>query len=848
MRKFKKYTLLLFLLSLFCLEAKAQCVDESNYWIESWTSCEVSANPNTLRGNTVWMEIEFAEPQAIATTQIWNANKIGESSKGAKNVFVDISTDGISWVALDTAPLIWPQATELETYEGFAGPDLSDFGFIEKILFTFVDNYESTTCISVGELRFDIDTLACYGAIDVCGICNGSGLQIYYEDADSDGLGNPNVTVEACDLPIGYVDNGDDNCDNGLIGWDTVGPLFSDNGCTGCHNGPQGLGGLDLTTYTGIIDGGSLCGVSILSGTVLVDIMTITEYDGCTSPIPFPSMNDRVGSAMDASEIQLIQTWIDNGALENCNCPVGSPDSDGDGVCDDSDICNGLNDALIGTSCDDGNPCTIQDMITSDCECVGILGPDADFDGVCDLLDLAPNDPCTADGVFGMPEPISWLANPSNDCDLDGTTVVVGDLNDFDECINHQGSSLRPECACSESFEIGGGEIVTSVGFSNSFRAEGMPNGVFTGNISANDYIIMSFPYMEIGTEICFTVGFNSISGAQFEVNDLGIYKFLNPDPSLINYESQVVCFSTFMSGIQKVKISRFTTGAFRIDGSTFSYCPCTEGDPNKDFISCECPSDFTEDVGTYSDAFGISNPELSDGAPDGQFTGAISGVDSLILTYPSLSENYQICLDVEFSSIDGRISLDINGENLIIVNPTSSTQVQPICFFTNSNVSHTVVVKDGGTGNLKIDGSTSGYCNPCLDDIDLDGVCDDIDICLLGDDSLDQDGDGVPDACDDCDGNLLGLGCDDEDNCTYNDIYDANCNCMGTTLLYELVDSLQGPLSLYAVDSITLTGNFDILSNGYFQAGKSITITPGFETSTLTKLDIQIGDCESED
>lgn len=35
----------------------------------------------------------------------------------------------------------------------------------------------------------------------------------YYEDFDGDGLGNPNSTIEACSLPVGYVNNADD-CDD----------------------------------------------------------------------------------------------------------------------------------------------------------------------------------------------------------------------------------------------------------------------------------------------------------------------------------------------------------------------------------------------------------------------------------------------------------------------------------------------------------------------------------------------------------------------------------------------------------------------------------------------------------
>jgi hypothetical protein len=64
--------------------------------------------------------------------------------------------------------------------------------------------------------------------------------------------------------------------------------------------------------------------------------------------------------------------------------------------------------------------------------------------------------------------------------------------------------------------------------------------------------------------------------------------------------------------------------------------------------------------------------------------------------------------------------------------------------------------------------------CAPCelIGDVDKDGVCDDCDICLNGDDALDSDGDGIPDSCDsDCD-NTLNEGDDDMDGvCNLDDV-----------------------------------------------------------------------------
>ncbi len=848
MRNFRIDILITLVFCFFLFEGNTQCTDQSNYWIESWTSCTETANPNSTRGNSYWLLFEFTEPQAISTTHFWNANRVGESGSGAKTVFIDVSTDGTTWSQVGSGSFIWPQASELDTYEGFDGPDLQSFGFIEKILVTFQDNHDNSSCVSVSELRFDIDETACYGEIDACGICDGPGMATYYEDADSDGLGNPQSTIEACVIPSGYVENNEDNCDNGLIGWEDVGHVFIDNGCTGCHGGSSPASNLDLNSYAGISSGGDICGVDILTGSVLVDIISIPNYDGCSSPIPFPSMNERVGGVVDADELLLLQTWIDHGALLDCNCPDGSPDKDLDGICDFSDLCDGLNDALIGTSCDDGDPCTIEEVITINCECVGIPAPDSDFDGVCDIQDLSPNDPCTADGQPGFPEPADWFANGNNDCDLDGITIILGDLNDYDECINAKGLSLNASCTCPEEEVIGGPSLLESEGIFNDFYAVGIPDGRMTGSIGFLDYLDLEVSYVEVGTEICFSVGFgDEVGGVQFEVNDLGYYKYANPNPSLSDFEIQVVCFPTFMIGPQKIRVSRYIQGAIRIDGASYEFCPCTESDPLKEFASCVCPDDMTEVGGNLVSSFGINNPEEANGLPDGIFSNSFASNDSMVLSYPAMAENYEICFDILFTEIDGRVSFDFNGENKSIVNPVGNeedNETQTICIKTNSNEALDLVVKEIGVGFIYLDGSIARHCNPCVSDTDQDGVCDIDDLCLMGDDALDEDGDGIPDACDTCNANLIGAPCDDNDNCTYNDLYDSNCNCVGTPIFYESVNGLQGPQVLHAIDSISLTGDFEILSNGSYKAGKNISIEPGFETKEFMSLEIQIDNC----
>jgi len=50
----------------------------------------------------------------------------------------------------------------------------------------------------------------CKGTLDECGVCDGPGPITWYQDADGDGFGNPDVSVTDCVQPTGYVSNSDD--------------------------------------------------------------------------------------------------------------------------------------------------------------------------------------------------------------------------------------------------------------------------------------------------------------------------------------------------------------------------------------------------------------------------------------------------------------------------------------------------------------------------------------------------------------------------------------------------------------------------------------------------------------
>ncbi len=117
------------------------------------------------------------------------------------------------------------------------------------------------------------------------------------------------------------------------------------------------------------------------------------------------------------------------------------PDTDGDGECDIYDICPTIPGGT-GDPCDDGDPCTLNEVITSNCGCLDLFP-----------IDCNDNDPCTSDlcvGGFCV-----WTPLPDTDgdgiCDhWDLCAMIPGepgdDCDDGNPCT---GSDLiDPYCIC----------------------------------------------------------------------------------------------------------------------------------------------------------------------------------------------------------------------------------------------------------------------------------------------------------------------------------------------------------------------------------------------------------------
>ena len=89
------------------------------------------------------------------------------------------------------------------------------------------------------------------------------------------------------------------------ISYSQIQEIFNSK-CIGCHNGAHSSG-LDLRTYAGVTDG------DVVISENGSESRLIQKLRGTASGSQMPAS----GCCLDASVIQLIETWIDDGVLNN---------------------------------------------------------------------------------------------------------------------------------------------------------------------------------------------------------------------------------------------------------------------------------------------------------------------------------------------------------------------------------------------------------------------------------------------------------------------------------------------------------------------------------------------------
>jgi len=464
----------------------------------------------------------------------------------------------------------------------------------------------------------------------------------------------------------------------------------------------------------------------------------------------------------------------------NCQCNGGTlVDADNDGVCDSNDQCPGIDDSIVGSACNDNDPCTTGDVYDSNCGCSGFFA-DADGDGVCNADDVCSNgdDTIDTDGD-GIPDACdNCNANSAGTACNDGDPCTTGETYDAncnctggtfadsdsdgvcdvnDQCAGTDDSVIGTTCNDNNPCTTGdiydsacncSGTLIDSDGDGVCDANDVCPNGDDNADNNGNG--------LPDACEPCPIYDFNTYPVLSYDPGqDFGPWNIQDGGATLymtgnawkaidISYNitpQTVISFdfkSTIEGEIHELGFDNDLT--LNRDQSLVVY-------GNQGYAG-------TLNNSTYSGSGSWESFTVDIGA---QFTGSyqyllLTADDDANTTGNSFFRNIKI-----FEDSDGDLACDV------LCTPSTTCDDNDPC---TSGESY--------DANCNCTGGS-------LVDSDGDGVCDTNDACPGSDDTVDADGDGIPDACDSCDSTTAGTSCDDNNDCTVNDVTDANCNCAGT-------------------------------------------------------------------
>lgn len=408
---------------------------------------------------------------------------------------------------------------------------------------------------------------------------------------------------------------------------------------------------------------------------------------------------------------------------------------DGD-VCDHADWANPVLKPCgecaegVGTACDDGDPCTINDQLNESCKCAGTL-IDSDGDGVCDSDDICPGSDDKLDvDLDGIPD----------GCDNEFCPLTyLSDLNWVGAPINGSGPVRRDASNGNNPLSING--------------------QTFEKGLGVHALSELTYHIGELGFET-----FRAVIGIDDECYEAGSVIFQVYTDGELVYQSQVLTYQSAavpiavpLSDVNELKLRVTTAG----DGTSCDHADwamarlercctmaqqnggaCDDGDP------CTINDHYTADcncVGTYQDM-----DTDGDGVCDGM--DICPGADDMA---DADGDGVPDACD-QCHGADDRLDSDQDGV------PDACDQCPGHDDGKDRDqdgVPNACDICDGSPDQVDTDGDgVPDGCDSCPDaddqvDSDQDGVPDGCDICPGSRDAVDTDGDGMPDGCDQCPG-----------------------------------------------------------------------------------------------
>ncbi|MFK8009523.1 MAG: peroxidase family protein [Saprospiraceae bacterium] len=209
----------------------------------------------------------------------------------------------------------------------------------------------------------------------VVNITNASGATI--GNAQGTVTINDNDPANPCFANLDVDTDNDGVCDNDDC--QPFNPLFPAVPGTACNDGNANTEN-DVVTADGCNCMGTIINLCLANGDVDTDGDGVCDNDDCQINDPFypatPGTTCNDGDANTENDVVTADGCDCEGIAINPCLAAGGIDSDGDGVCDDEDCqpFNGNLPTLPGTPCDDGMANTMNDVIAADgCSCAGQL-------------------------------------------------------------------------------------------------------------------------------------------------------------------------------------------------------------------------------------------------------------------------------------------------------------------------------------------------------------------------------------------------------------------------------------------------------------------------------------------